>query len=368
MKSNVIWTPLVIVINIFIVLIIVLVFKNANKVVSDEISVLRDHDNNIYPVKSISNCNSSSLSNVNVDTARYSIPITLKLSGNIPKTIHVTSRTAPNATNKNVCTKLNPDHKFIVYNNSQVFNNLDNQFGSKLISKMRLIEKIDLWRYIILRQHGGIYLDNDAECKQPISKWLNLYFNESSLLKDLPIHPQQLEFFKNHLRKSNNVTTLEIDMIVSVETERNQPYFGILQWALVSTANNPILTYIIDFVLEQLYVRMPFKNVSKIRDSDVLDRTGPAAFSSSILKYIATHSRDLGGLVHGISYLYPRILFPECQIDFNGQLLYLFDNEQNITMLILPYRAFKHSEGYVYDAQNLIFHLFESSWWTDFKK
>lgn len=91
----------------------------------------------------------------------------------------------------------------------------------------------------------------------------------------------------------------------------------------------------------------------------VLERTGPAIFTKTILATISAFSEPTGCDEKG----YPHALMPILQLSDAGQLVRLFKNGRNFTGLILPYRAFSfHPLHGSKKAAVCTQHSFEGSW------
>ena len=84
--------------------------------------------------------------------------------------------------------KYNPQYKFIFWNNINIQENIWNNKiflpYKKLLSKMRLIEKCDISRYMIMYLIGGIYIDLNTECYRNIDKLIE---NKKIILSKEPV-------------------------------------------------------------------------------------------------------------------------------------------------------------------------------------
>ena len=73
--------------------------------------------------------------------------------------------------------EINKDYEQIIYTDEQVKDFVNSNFSgeiSKSFNKLNIMTaKVDFWRYLILYQNGGIYLDIDSNINYKISSFLN---------------------------------------------------------------------------------------------------------------------------------------------------------------------------------------------------
>lgn len=135
---------------------------------------------------------------------------------------------------------INPDYEQIIYNDEQIQDYVYSHYGKEIsnaFNKLNIMTaKVDLWRYLILYEKGGIYLDIDSVINTKISSFLND----------------------------------EDDSLITVE--KNPELF--VQWALFFQKNHPILERVIENVLA---------NISKNKyPNDIINTTGPGVFTNSL--------------------------------------------------------------------------------------
>ena len=71
---------------------------------------------------------------------------------------------------------LNPDYDFRIYDDNDIETYLIEKLSNddyELIKNKKIVEKIDLWRLLIIYYEGGIYHDIDRFCNIPLRKILN---------------------------------------------------------------------------------------------------------------------------------------------------------------------------------------------------
>ena len=145
---------------------------------------------------------------------------------------------------RNKMKNINPEYKFIIYNEEQMDNFIYNNFDGKILETYKKINlsvpKSDLARLLILYKEGGIYLDmkSSIEC--------NL----------------------------NTFITKEDKAILSVERKGWSENF--CQWAMIFEPKHPILEYAIQEIIENI-VNMKYYN-------DIENMT-TKAFGKAVIKF-----------------------------------------------------------------------------------
>jgi len=136
--------------------------------------------------------------------------------------------------------KLNPDYEQIIYTDEQLHDYVSSQHDAeinKAFNKLTVMTaKVDFWRYLILYQKGGIYLDIDSTINTKIDTFLNT----------------------------------DDDALITAET--NPELF--VQWALFFREKHPILEKVINNVIQNI-------NEKKYQN-DIVNTTGPGVFTKSL--------------------------------------------------------------------------------------
>ncbi len=141
----------------------------------------------------------------------------------IPKKIYRSwfTQNLPNKVEKeiNKLKKVNPSYEHIIYTDSQiedyVNSNFDKEIKTAFNSLQHIVPKVDFWRYLIIFQNGGIYLDIDSSINKPIDEII----------------------------QENN------DGIITSESNNNQQF---VQWSLIFKKEHPLLQKTIDYVTENI--------------------------------------------------------------------------------------------------------------------
>ena len=212
---------------------------------------------------------------------------------------------------------------FLVSKNTSFFNTLLN------------IEKTDLFRYLITFINGGIYADSDVTCLKPANEWL-------------------LEF------GIENTTLSNLDFLFGVEFNKPQTHYSFIgplpiqiSQFTFGIAKGSVMMKEILFNVGRAIETIP---VSK---KTVLERTGPAIFTKTILETIGRFSHPTGCDEKG----YPYALMSVSMLNDHGQVLHLFKDGKTFSGVMLPYRAFSfHPLHGSKKSAALTQHSFEGSW------
>ena len=113
----------------------------------------------------------------------------------------------------------NPDWECELYDDEDIEKYIKNYWSTKMYKFFQALPigvmKADLWRYLILKTHGGVYSDIDSECLKPISLW----------------------------EDEQKFDTKDI-LLVGLE---NDEHF--CQWTIYSTKEHPVMKYVCEFIL-----------------------------------------------------------------------------------------------------------------------
>jgi mannosyltransferase OCH1-like enzyme len=163
----------------------------------------------------------------------------------IPKNIYQTWKTKElpsNIQNQiDIMMKLNKDYKRFLYDDNDIDKYIKENYSERIYNaycKLNIgAAKADLWRYLILYQFGGIYLDIDSIIKTDLNK----------IIKD------------------------NDEFIISREKNKGI----LLQWFFIVKPQHPVLLKIINKVID---------NIEKKVSNDLMYVTGPRVFTEK--KYI----------------------------------------------------------------------------------
>ncbi|KAJ3034988.1 membrane-bound alpha-1,6- mannosyltransferase Initiation-specific [Rhizophlyctis rosea] len=169
---------------------------------------------------------------------------------------------------------LNPTYEHRFYDDALVDKYMRDNLSQKqytIWSSLSVtIQKMDIFRYILIYTSRGWYFDSDVECLKPIDTWIDRTREDVSFVAGLEgICPDY-----------------QMDML----PRRVQ----VTQWAFGASAGHPLMKRVIDHTLGREATLMG--NMHKMpRERDTLDITGPGMFSDVVLAYLA----ELGAFVKG---------------------------------------------------------------------
>ncbi|KAI9355614.1 hypothetical protein DFJ73DRAFT_623407 [Zopfochytrium polystomum] len=123
------------------------------------------------------------------------------------------------------------------------------------------VQKTDLYRYLVLLDEGGVYVDADTACLKPIDRWW-------------PTDGAPVEF----------VAGLEWD------TEPGTVGLQLCQWAMAAAPGHPILRALVD----RIVARIETASDADLVDVDrVIDLTGPLPWTLEVAQYLKGMRVDL---------------------------------------------------------------------------
>lgn len=138
-------------------------------------------------------------------------------------------------------TSLNPEYEHTIFTEQQrddfVYANFDKSVISAYKQLNNVVAKVDLWRYLIIYKHGGVYLDMDASIEKPI---------------------------KSFIMSSDQA-------VISAETNENL----FLQWALFYCKEHPVIKKTIEYTI---------RNINEKRyPNDIANLTGPGVYTEALM-------------------------------------------------------------------------------------
>jgi mannosyltransferase OCH1-like enzyme len=119
----------------------------------------------------------------------------------IPKIIHQTYKDKKSAYEfkkwSDSWKLLNPEFMYVFYNDIDCFKFIHSDFPEyiDLYESLTIVQKADVFRYLILYKHGGVYADIDTECLKPINPLIELYNDSLITGHEYENHLQYLQWF-----------------------------------------------------------------------------------------------------------------------------------------------------------------------------
>eukprot|EP00775_Hariotina_reticulata_P002194 gene2194-2512_t len=168
--------------------------------------------------------------------------------------------------------KENPDHAILMYDDDdlQAYLGMFEPSVLALYSGLKTaVERSDLWRYVVMCRHGGVYTDADTLCVRPIQ----VMFGVEDVFKRDPLAGGS----------GWGITAGR---------------FGIQfeQWTLAGAPHHPVYCNMHNFIskriLEEVQQQSPSPNISDAENWSILHRTGPHVWTDSVLKWM--HGQGIG--------------------------------------------------------------------------
>lgn len=183
----------------------------------------------------------------------------------IPKIIHqlFPTKDLPEALANNVAKikSINPDWEHRIYDHDDRIKYIKEHYGNEMLTYYERINseygaaRADLFRYLLLYKHGGVYLDIKSTVTAP--------FNEVIQESDRYIITNSGPIFASHFTELANT-----------------PYGEILQWHIFSSPQHPFLKVVIESVLRNIDIYSP--TIHGVGRYGVFRLTGPVAYSLAI--------------------------------------------------------------------------------------
>lgn len=174
----------------------------------------------------------------------------------IPNYIWQTYKTkelpSPAANMRKTWITMNPEWDAKLYDDADIETYIKASWSQQMYdfyTKLPLgVMKADLWRYLILTTHGGVYTDVDSICKVPIKDWFNTFTGPDAL-------------------------------VISPEKDGEQHF---CQWTMYCTKEHPAMRFITGFILQH-YLE---NGINTRNEHFVHETTGPSVWTKAIKAYL----------------------------------------------------------------------------------
>lgn len=152
----------------------------------------------------------------------------------------------------------NPGWKHELYDDSDIENYILKFWDERMYKFYKSLPigvmKADLWRYLILTTHGGLYSDIDSQCMRPIAKW----------------------------KIPENVVSSDV-LLIGLE---NKTHF--CQWTIYSTKEHPAMKYICQYILQNYEQN----GIDESNPHFVHMTTGPGIWTEAIQSLLNMQGKD----------------------------------------------------------------------------
>lgn len=162
---------------------------------------------------------------------------------------------------------LNPEFQVVLYNDDDMLQLVEKEYPEFLVLYKIVpsaVERVDIWRYLVVHSKGGLYADSDFVPRVPIKEWAHRLEGNDTL--------------------HSNYTQPEVILgWEGAHSDHFKERLQVLQWGFYSSKpRHPIfyktVTHILDFFVDELLA-------VKMR-GDAVARTGPEPFTWVVLRYL----------------------------------------------------------------------------------
>lgn len=159
----------------------------------------------------------------------------------------------------NAWKKLHPDFKIVLHEDPDMLDLVTEhypQFLNLYLNTVDSVERVDIWRYLIMHHQGGVYADSDWKPVVPVYEW--------------------------HTNINPNGTTAP-DVLLGYEEAYS--FFGdlqIIQWGFYSVPGHPLFLDTVNHI-HHMYID---ELLTSHYRGDAVQRTGPEPFTWSVLRYL----------------------------------------------------------------------------------
>ena len=197
----------------------------------------------------------------------------------IPKIIHQTYRdqNLPSDIQEvvNTLKMNNPDWDYRFYNDTDIEHYIQKNFSSEVLEAYQSINSVygaaraDLFRYLVLWNEGGVYLDIKSSCMHSLSE---VFKDEDKFL---------ITQWQNDI--GQNFEGAGIYKSLNALGEHQGEY---QQWVLASERFSPIMKAVIDAVISNINSYTPWKyGLNSYGKNGVLMVTGPIAYTKAVYPF-----------------------------------------------------------------------------------
>ncbi len=198
----------------------------------------------------------------------------------------------------------NRDYQFFFFDDEDIDQYMVKAWGhhpiSSVFKRTRVgAAKADIWRYCLLYDLGGIYLDIDASFKVPLSQIIGETNSEI-----ISFESNQIAIDRARYGKQIDQSLLPFEEYTEILNELKKrsfphPEHVVLQWALFFKPRHPILANAINAITQNASTIEG--NVIRNMHKAVCNFTGPIAYSKAVWQYaigqeVACRGIDFDGL------------------------------------------------------------------------
>lgn len=207
--------------------------------------------------------------------------IAIKVMGSeIPKVIHQTyyKKVLPAEIQQNIdyLKSINPDWEYRLYDNADIEAYIDKHYPQLLTVYKKInptygAAKADFFRYLLIYNEGGVYLDIKSSLTKPLNEIL------------FPTDRYLLSHWQNEHG--------QIHENIGHQNGVNHAFGELQQWHIVAAKGHPFLKAVIENVCNNIKKYNPY--IHDTGQWGTLNLTGPIAYTSSILPLLSKYPHRL---------------------------------------------------------------------------
>lgn len=296
------------------------------------------------------------------DPIAYDSRLRLLPTSKFPKMIHTglvnkEKFHSPQALSLLSWAKMNPGYTILVYDDFDQEHFIKVHEPSVLKPYQALesnVERSDVWRYVVLCTHGGVYADSDTVCARPVRDWIQpgpglLYVGIENAFPSLEA-------------ANKHTYARQVQMV---------------QWTALASPGHPVLCNMAMNITEKVWREK--MGVEKLREDDdhdgkILLRTGPGIWTDAITSYFQIFNTSLtdvidGGVVGSVQVL-PQDAFG-CHVKFlspynqDSLVYHMYVNSWKVNKtgrLIVAQKEYRHIIYIFLIFLGVFSYLFQSQW------
>jgi len=198
----------------------------------------------------------------------------------IEKNIHQSwkSTNLPALSDADSWKRLNPGYNYTMWTDAECDRFVQQSFPRIYPFYQRLprpVLKADLFRYLVVLEHGGVWGDIDTKCLKSIDVW-------------------------SGGRNVSAIIGVEFDSSDHIIDWFSEVKLQFVQWAFAAAKGHPMMHHVVDTIIHRHFI----SSDQRLKGTEVLELTGPTIWTEAILNYLAVNGfhdyRRLQRLTKGV--------------------------------------------------------------------
>lgn len=194
---------------------------------------------------------------------------------------------------------LNPTFQVVLYDDGeieQLFVEEFPEFLNLFKSLLDPVERVDIWRYLIVYARGGVYSDSDWMPHKPINEWVKEMLHPPGVRGVLAKAKQQ-HWLPSILPFSSSLQHSELPtpkVILGFEDfQSSMGSLQVLQWGFYALEPRHPIFYNTLIHIQHMFVN---EALTSTWQGDAVQRTGPEPFTWTVLSYLQQQGVNLSKL------------------------------------------------------------------------